>query len=52
MSFLSLAGDDGFELAPGAIAKAVFGERGMLNVSSCSPAPRCRCTRTRTSSSA
>jgi quercetin dioxygenase-like cupin family protein len=32
MSFLSLAGDDGFELAPGAIAKAVFGERGMLNV--------------------
>jgi quercetin dioxygenase-like cupin family protein len=32
MSFLSLAGGDGFELAPGAIAKAVFGERGMLNV--------------------
>jgi quercetin dioxygenase-like cupin family protein len=32
MSLHSLAGEDGFELAPGAIAKAVFGERGMLNV--------------------
>jgi quercetin dioxygenase-like cupin family protein len=32
MSFLSLAGDDGFELAPGAIARAIVGERGMLNV--------------------
>ncbi|MGI8715975.1 MAG: cupin domain-containing protein [Solirubrobacteraceae bacterium] len=37
MSFLSLAGEDGFELAPGAIAKAVFGEGGMLNVVELAP---------------
>jgi quercetin dioxygenase-like cupin family protein len=33
MSFQSLGPDaGGFELAPGAIAKALFGEHGMLNV--------------------
>jgi quercetin dioxygenase-like cupin family protein len=33
MSFVSLGeGAPGFELAPGALARALFGERGMLNV--------------------
>ena len=32
--FVSLAAGDGYELAPGAIARALFGERGMLNLPS------------------
>jgi quercetin dioxygenase-like cupin family protein len=30
--FVSLAAGDGYELAPGAIARALFGERGMINL--------------------
>jgi quercetin dioxygenase-like cupin family protein len=30
--FLSLAAGEAYELAPGAIARALFGERGMLNL--------------------
>jgi quercetin dioxygenase-like cupin family protein len=30
--FVSLGGGDGYELAPGAIARALLGERGMLNL--------------------
>lgn len=30
--FVSLAGGDAYELAPGAVARALFGERGMLNL--------------------
>jgi quercetin dioxygenase-like cupin family protein len=30
--FVSLAAGDAYELAPGAIARALFGERGMINL--------------------
>jgi hypothetical protein len=38
MSFISLGdGAGGFELAPGAVARALFGDRGMLNVVELAP---------------
>jgi quercetin dioxygenase-like cupin family protein len=35
--FVSLPAGDGYELAPGAIARALFGERGMLNLVKLAP---------------
>ncbi len=37
MTFVSLGSGDGFALAPGAVARALFGERGMLNVVELAP---------------